>query len=271
VNAPARRAACQGHTLLPAGSAGWARTVCAHCGRCWEASEGRAEVDTLACPGCQQRPVCESRPTSLVNQMTSFHQLVDGTPILVRPLLYSDRYQLAESYQHLTGESRRLRFFSARKELSDDDLEYLTNIDYDNHFAWAGFAVGALGNPGVGVARYIRDPARTKLAEAAVTVLDAYQHRGLGTLLLQLLADEAQRNGITTFVSYVLWDNQEVLDALSEAGALVEPEEPGIARVEIDVPDPEKPTRMSEIRTALRHFAGATRVFLGIGGEPYPD
>lgn len=131
-------------------------------------------------------------------------------------------------------------------------------------------AIDAPENRGVGIARYIRDPARTKLAEAAVTVLDAYQHRGLGTLLLQLLADQAQRNGITTFVSYVLWDNQEVLNGLSEAGALVEPDEPGVARVEIDIPDPEEPTRTSAIRSTLGHFAGATRVFLGGRREPYP-
>ncbi len=225
----------------------------------------------MACPGCQQRPVCESRPTPLVNEISSFHELDDGTPILVRPLLYSDRYQLAENYQHLTDESRRLRFFSARKQLSDDDLEYLTNIDYDNHFAWAAFALDAPEDRGVGVARYIRDPTRTTLAEAAVTVLDAYQHRGLGTLLLQLLADQAQRNGITTLVSYVLWDNQEVLDGLSEAGALIEPDEPGIARVEIGIPDPEEPSRTSWFRTTLRHFAGATRVVLGNRREPYAD
>ena len=223
----------------------------------------------MACPGCRQRPVCESRPTALVDEMSSSHQLVDGTPVLVRPLLYSDRYQLAESYRHLTGESRRLRFFSAHKELSDGELEYLTNIDYDNHFAWAAFAVDAPEDRGVGVARYIREPVRTTLAEAAVTVLDAYQRRGLGTLLLQLLADQAQRNGITTLVSYVLWDNLEVLDSLSDAGALVQPDEPGIARVEIDLPDLEEPTQMSGIiRTTLRHFAGASRVVLGGGQEP---
>jgi GNAT superfamily N-acetyltransferase len=264
MSTPTRCPACNTPTLLPAGSDRQSRVVCAHCGGCWELGNGRVEVNTLECPGCHWRPVCESRPTFLVDAMSCFHRLADGTCIFVRPLLYSDRHDLAESFQHLSGESRRHRFFSAPMALSDEDLEYLTNIDYSNHFAFAAFARNGSEIRGVGVARYIRDPARTTHAEAAVTVLDAYQRRGLGTLLLRLLADQAQCNGVTTFVSYVLWDNQKVLDGLRGAGALIEPDEPGIARVEIAIPDPEEPTRTSRIRTTLRNFAQATRVFLGL-------
>jgi GNAT superfamily N-acetyltransferase len=231
---------------------------------CWEAGDGWAEVDTLACPGCWQRVVCESRPTALVDSMSSMHELADRTRILVRPLLYADRRQLAEGYQHLSEQSRRLRFFSAPPALSDKDLEYLTNIDYCNHFAWAAFAVDEPDSPGVGVARYIRDAARPSYAEAAVTVLDTYQHRGIGTLLLLALADQARLNGITTFVNYVLWDNREALDGLSAAGARIEPDEPGIARVEIDLPATEEQTPWSGIFGALCAFASATRGLLGL-------
>lgn len=195
--------------------------------------------------------------------MSSEHELADGTRIGIRPLLYSDRHQLAEGYQHLSGESRRLRFFTPPSGLSAQDLEYLTNIDYHDHFAWAAFALDSPASPGVGVARYIRERARPDHAEVAVTVVDAYQNRGLGSLLLLLLAEEARRKGITTFVSYVLWDNENVLAGLRAAGARVEPEEPGVARVEIDIPPPEEPTLVEVIRAALREFARATLVFLG--------
>ena len=50
-----------------------------------------------------------------------------------------------------------------------------------------------------------------------------------------MLADQARRNGITTFVSHILWDNRELLETLSAAGARVEPEEPGVARVAREV------------------------------------
>ena len=208
--------------------------------------------------------VCESRPTALAASLTSEHQLADRSRVLVRPVLYSDRYALADGYRTLSEEGRRLRFFSAPSALSDADLEYLTKLDYYDHFAWAAFAVDEASSPGIAVARYIRDPKRPTQAEAAVTVLDAYQHRGLGTLLLLMLADRARANGVHTFVSYILWDNREILATLKEAGARVEPEEPGVARVEIDIPDPETAGLADVVRAALKSFGRAARVLLGV-------
>jgi GNAT superfamily N-acetyltransferase len=188
--------------------------------------------------------------------------------VLVRPLQLSDRHELAIGYEHLSAEARRLRFFTAPSRLSDADLEYLTNLDYHDHFAWAAFAIDERGQPGIGVARYIRDPTQPNHAEVAVTVLDDYQHRGLGTLLLEMLADHARRNGITTFVSHILWDNREILETLAAAGARIEPEEPGVARVAIEIPAPESPTLVGLVRAALRAFGRATREVLEAGAEP---
>jgi GNAT superfamily N-acetyltransferase len=210
----------------------------------------------------------ESPPTSVPGSPGSIHELGDHTRVLVRPLRHSDRHELAIGYEHLSVEARRLRFFTAPSRLSDADLEYLTNLDYHDHFAWAAFAIDEPNQPGIGVARYIRDPTRPDHAEVAVTVLDDYQHRGLGTLLLKMLADQARSNGITTFVSHILWDNREVLETLAAAGARIEPEEPGVARVAIEIPAPESPTLVSLIRAALRAFGRATREILELGAAP---
>jgi len=209
----------------------------------------------------------ESPPTSMPESTGSVHELADHTHVLVRPLLHSDRHELAIGYEHLSAEARRLRFFSAPARLSDADLEYLTNLDYHDHFAWAAFAIDEPGQPGIGVARYIRDPTHPSHAEVAVTVLDDYQHRGLGTLLLEMLADHARRNGITTFVSHILWDNREILETLAAAGARIEPEEPGVARVAIEIPAPESPTLLRLVRAVLQAFGRATREVLESGAE----
>lgn len=185
------------------------------------------------------------------------HEISGGVHVLVRPLLYSDRYQLADAYLHLTEDTRRRRFFVAPPELSDHDLEYLTNLDYRDHFAWAAFDLDSPGTPGIGVGRYVRNGNRPEEAEAAVTVADAYQHRGLGTLLLLLLVDRARRQGITSMVSYMRWENEIALNALREAGALVEPDEPGIARVEMEFPPTEPAEHLPLIRAVLRAFARA--------------
>jgi GNAT superfamily N-acetyltransferase len=213
----------------------------------------------------------ESIPTDTLGSSTSVHELADHTRVLVRPVRPTDRHELAVGYEHLSAQARHLRFFTAPSRLSDADLEYLTNLDYKCHFAWAAFAFDEPDQPGIGVARYIRDPAQPDHAEVAVTVLDDYQRRGLGTLLLRMLADQARRNGITTFVSHILWDNRELLETLSAAGARVEPEEPGVARVAMDIPPVEGPRLLSVVRTALRAMARATREVLESAPEAKPE
>lgn len=182
--------------------------------------------------------------------------------MLVRPLLPSDRDELARGFDHLSTESRRLRFLSSVEHLTPETLDYLTTLDYDDHFAWAAFDVDS--GTGVGVARYIRDHDDRTRAEAAVTVAEAYQGRGLGALLLVMLAEEAQRHGVTTFVAYVLWENRAVLEGLSAIGARISGEEPGVARVEIDIPavESDRPRLMRrllhELRALLRNGSSAS-------------
>ena len=201
----------------------------------------------------------QSSPTWLVESMTTHRVLPDGTRVLIRPLLYSDRPELAAGFEQLSAQSRHLRFISAPTKLSDQDLEYLTNLDYRNHFAWVAFASDEPGSPGIGVARYIRDPAAPTTAEVAVTVTDRFQRRGLGTLLTRLLAEVAAANGITTFVNYVLWENADVVAQLTSEGARVSCDEPGVARVELDIPIPSTELPEPAVRHLLHTFADLIR------------
>ena len=47
---------------------------------------------------------------------------------------------------------------------------------------------------------------------------DAYQGRGLSTLLLERLAAEARRFGIRRFVAHTLWENRPMIGVLHDAG-----------------------------------------------------
>jgi GNAT superfamily N-acetyltransferase len=255
---PERCPSCHGDVVV-SGSLG-ERCVCQRCGRCWEQgpvpADGTAlrEVDTLACSGCGRRVVCESRPTWLVAAQTTVDTLRDGTPVLIRPLLYSDRTELSERYEQLSPESRRLRFFGAPDHLSTAQLEYLTNVDQVDHAALGAWLLTE-GTPGAGVARYIRLRDEPTVAEAAVTVVDELHGRGLGTLLLRRLADWASQRGILSFVTYALWDNVPVLEGLTQAGARVSPAEPGVARLEVDLPGPEDDITGTALHRALRLVA----------------
>lgn len=169
---------------------------------------------------------------------SSEHVLADGLRLLVRPVVPSDRTELQAGYRKLSTKSRHTRFFSPPADLSDDDLDYLTKLDYRDHCALAAFAADEPGQPGVAVARYVREADRSSSAEVAVTVLDAYQGRGVGTLLTRLIGDIAARNHVRTLVYFVMWENEAMIDVLREAGARVTADEPGVARVEIDLSQP---------------------------------
>jgi RimJ/RimL family protein N-acetyltransferase len=254
---------CGSTALEPAGLDGVVRRVCEGCGSCWEedGQDWRA-VESPGCPGCARRGVCESRPTWLAESMTQHSTLADGTKVMVRPLLYGDRFELADAFEQLSMSARRMRFFMPPEHLDEGNLEYLTNLDYHDHFAWAAFAEDEPGRPGIGVARYIRVRDAPEAAEVAVTVLDAYQRRGLGTLLLRLLADVAADKGVRTFISYVRWDNVGAVAGLADEGARINPDEPGVARIEIDLPTPGAAYEDRVLRRVLHTFAQYLREVL---------
>jgi GNAT superfamily N-acetyltransferase len=180
------------------------------------------------------------------------HHLADGTRVSVRPLVSGDRDELVARYQELSSRSRRLRFVSAPANLSDRLLDHLLDIDYVDRHALVATLVDEPGTPSVGIARYFRNAAEPNSADAAVTVLDGHQGRGIGTLLLTSLVAEAMENGVETFTADILWDNGELLDALRAVGARVVPGEPGLATVRVDLPPVPDALRGSPLHEVMR-------------------
>ena len=158
-------------------------------------------------------------------------ELGDGTRIRLRPILAEDKQRLTDSMKRMSPESRYLRFLHMIDRLSDAELRYLTEIDYGDHFAWVALSLDEPDEPLIGVARYIRDPTETTRAEAAVAVIDDYQGRGLGTILLTRLAATAKRNGVRSFTAYVSPINRRILEMVQAVEATIIPEN-GILRFE---------------------------------------
>jgi GNAT superfamily N-acetyltransferase len=196
--------------------------------------------------------------------------LGDGGRVLVRQLLASDRDELAERYLELSPEARRMRFFNAPDHLSTRLLDHLVDVDGVDRCALVARALDEVGTPGIGIARYARSRDDPSCAEAAVTVLDAYQSRGIGSALMHRLADHARRNGISTFTASVMWENRELLDGLRALGADIEPSEPGVASVRISLPPPDVDVadrRETELHRALRVFAERVGDAIGLRFE----
>lgn len=194
--------------------------------------------------------------------------LADGGRILIRPLLPSDRDELARAYVALSPEARRLRFFSAPEYLSPRLLDYLMEVDQHDRAALVAFAIDQDGEHGVGIARYVRDRDDPTCAEVAVTVLDPYQQRGIGTVLLRRLADVARHNGIRTATASVMWENRDLLDGLRAFGAEIAPGEPGVASVRISMSEPDEEQPVTELNHALRVFASRIGEHVGLRFTP---
>jgi RimJ/RimL family protein N-acetyltransferase len=132
-------------------------------------------------------------------------QLRDGATVLIRQVSADDAPLLAEGFARLSAQSRLMRFQLAKKVLSNAELRYLTEVDHCNHEALGALALDT--GKGVGVARYIRDAKDERSAELAVTVLDDWQHRGLGSELVTRLADRAREEGLHRFTAQVAVNN----------------------------------------------------------------
>ncbi len=179
----------------------------------------------------------------------------DGSRILIRPILPEDADRLRQGFAELSDESKYRRFMAPMSELPDEQVRYLTEVDYRDHMAWVALDPTRPGQPGLGVARYVRVPDEPEVAEAAVTVVDSHHGRGIGTILLALLALSARENGVRTFRAFVLDENLQVLEILRELGGTVEEHEGSVMRV--DVPVPASPDALPDTPTGrvLRDIA----------------
>jgi GNAT superfamily N-acetyltransferase len=191
-------------------------------------------------------------------------RLRDGRTALIRPIEPDDKWRLVEGLKLLSPESRYLRFHASVERLSEAQLRYFTEIDYHDHMAWVALDPDAPDQPGMAVARYVRLPDEPHVAEAAVTVADAYQGLGLGTILLGLLARTAVSNGIDVFRNYVLADNAAMLELLAQLGSTQIDEGHGVYRV--DVPLPENPDDLPDTPAGRVFRAAASGELEMLGG-----
>lgn len=166
--------------------------------------------------------------------------LRDGSRIRLRQS-GSDTDLLRRGFARLSSESRYRRFLTPVPELSQKTVRYLTELDHHDHEAIV--ALDATGE-GIGIARYIRDPHRPEAAEIAVTVIDAWQGKGVGTLLLEVLGARARAEGISIFTALMLATNQQMLDVLKGLGPVrIVDRAAGSVQIETPVPNAALPPR----------------------------
>jgi RimJ/RimL family protein N-acetyltransferase len=164
-----------------------------------------------------------------------------GDAVRVRPVRPDDAPALARAYANLGEQSRYRRFFTAIPELSDHTLKAAVEVDHENHEALVATPLRSAEI--LAECRFVRSPDRPDTADVGVTVIDAWQGRGLGPSLLACLSERALEVGVHYFTAEVLAENRTMLGLLPAVGP-VETSRRGpviCARVEIEGP-PEQST-----------------------------
>ena len=160
--------------------------------------------------------------------------LRDGSKVLIRQVRSTDAPQLADGFARLSPRSRQLRFLTRKRELSGAELRYLTEVDHHDHEALV--ALNRADGRGVGIARYIRHADDPHAAEIAVTIVDDWHGRGLGTELVTRLSGRARCEGIHRFTALVAEDNTAVARMLRNTSASLVGRSPGTVEYEITLP-----------------------------------
>jgi len=148
--------------------------------------------------------------------------LKDGSRIILRPIRSEDIEGWLDFVSRLSRRTKYLRFHSLPKLGRDDAIRFCT-VDYNNTFAFVAEVRGDQRKDIVAIGRYYRLPKRHS-AEVAFAIEDAYQGKGIGTKLMEWLANVARENGITSFEADVLGENREMMGVFRAYGFHVESE-----------------------------------------------
>jgi GNAT superfamily N-acetyltransferase len=169
--------------------------------------------------------------------------LADGSPLRLRIGTPADQGDLLAGFEEFSDESRYRRFFTAKPHLSEPMVEHLVAVDRERHIAIAAFdptrrsAAGGVDGAGVGVVRLIRHDASDDHAEFSIAVIDSFQHRGVGRMLMAAAAVVAERIGIRHLRGTVLAENRGMRALAVSLGGVahVAPDDQGVLDYQIEV------------------------------------
>ncbi len=149
------------------------------------------------------------------NQLESAATLKDGGSIHIRPIRPEDDRLLVQLFNNSSPRTVYQRFHTAIAELTPTMARYLSNVDNRDRLA----LIAETDNEPVGVARYepTNDPG---LVELSLIVVDDWQDRGIGRILLREVFRAAEGNGIHRFCAHVLSENRRMLRLLVTEGQI---------------------------------------------------
>jgi acyl-CoA synthetase (NDP forming)/GNAT superfamily N-acetyltransferase len=155
--------------------------------------------------------------------------LRDGGTAHIRPASPDDADLLTEFYVDVSDQSKYYRFFAAMPTLSPREVKRFIEVDHHDRVA----LVLTVAEKMIAIGQFERLPApkapngqsgqsgqsgQGDLAEVAFLVQDRHQHRGIGQLLLEHLAQIGREVNVEKFVAEVLPANTGMLQVFRDAG-----------------------------------------------------
>lgn len=181
----------------------------------------------------------------------------DGSTVCLRQAEECDVEGLLQFLQSLSPQSLYYRFHG-RPALTESRVRTLIGVDGSP----AMTLVAECGGGIVAFAGYHRDPGARDRAEVALAVSDAVQGHGIGTRMLEQLANMARQAGINTFDAYVLGDNRRMLDVFRDSGlAETVRVEHGVCHVAVSLAVTERSVEQAAARSQIAATASMRAFF----------
>lgn len=143
--------------------------------------------------------------------------LHDERQVLIRPVCKDDVEAERAFIAALSPEGRRYRFLGQMSKPSPEQLRHLTDLDYDHEVAFAAIEHADETGPFVAVGRYSTSDDGSQ-CECAVSVLESWQHQGLGSVLMKHLIEVARARGIKSMWSVDSAQNSQMADLARSLG-----------------------------------------------------
>ncbi|HOS38463.1 MAG TPA: GNAT family N-acetyltransferase [Spirochaetota bacterium] len=135
--------------------------------------------------------------------------------LLIRPVKLSDERLLKEFFYSLSPQSLYNRFVTVQKEMPHEVLQTLVAIDYRQQMTLLAIDRTDERETVLGIAQYIvEDP---HFANFSISILDDWQNRGIGSILLDRCVAIARQLGISGFTVDVLTENKAMIGLVRHA------------------------------------------------------
>ena len=143
-------------------------------------------------------------------------RLRDGSAIEIRALHPADQQEMLAAVGRTSIESLQRRFFVPKRHFSDKELDFFMNVDFKNHVALVAEIDANSRRTIVGGGRFIM--VQPGQAEMAFAVVDPYQGKGIGAILMRHLIAIAHDIGLKELIAEVLPENAAMLKLFGRFG-----------------------------------------------------